>query len=156
VSPQPINPARLFSSDWPSVSGAAIVLSYTFGGTSGRFKVAEIIARVFPAHSAFVQGVIAREPDMTFPSGPYPADALTYKSKAAVEYVTQAHADGLGTSSGLKRDDRPIIGAAILVGPEPDLLIVAVRLPSALQALTPAIVDQVEREAARHPRGFDN
>jgi hypothetical protein len=155
VSPQPIDTTHLFSRDWTGFSGPAIGVSYSFGGTSGRFEVAEIIARVFPAYKAFVTTVTKLEPTISFQFGPDPADTLTYRSKAAVEYTTPAHTEGLGTRSSLKKNGSPMHGVAILVGQEPDLLLLAVRLPSGLDAVRPAIVGQVERDAARHPRGFD-
>ena len=55
---------------------------------------------------------------------------------------------------GLPKDNSPIDGV-VLVGQDPDLLVLAVRLPPALQDLTPVIVAQVEREAAQPPRGFE-
>jgi hypothetical protein len=80
-----------------------------FGGTSGRFDVAEVIARVFPAYKAFVKTV--REmfdfPSSEFPAGPYRKDKLTYKSNRMVEYETPSHADGLGTQSWIKKNDSP-------------------------------------------------
>jgi len=69
-------------------SGPAIQLSVAVGDTSGRFEVAQIIARVFPSHRNFVRDVIAEdiEPASNFPFGPFPKDKLTYKSKELVEY----------------------------------------------------------------------
>jgi hypothetical protein len=67
------------------------------------------IARVFPAHRAFVRKVIAEgiEPTSDFPFGPYPNDKLTYKNKEMVEYETPAHKDGLGTQSRLQKSYWP-------------------------------------------------
>jgi hypothetical protein len=69
------------------------------------------------------------EPASDFPFGPYPNDKLTYKNKETVEYETPAHTDGLGTASRLQKNADPIRGAAILVGPDTDLLSLSVRLP---------------------------
>ncbi len=66
-----------------------------------------------------------------------------------VEYRTPAQTDGLGTQSWLPKSDRPIDGVAILVGEDPDLLLLSVRLPSESNALTKVIVDQVERDAVK-------
>src|SRR5580698_5306558 len=59
VSPEPIARAALFSADWTGFTGPAIQISLSDGGTSGRFQVARMIARVFPAHRAFADQVIA-------------------------------------------------------------------------------------------------
>lgn len=80
--------------DSAGLTGPGITVSYTFGGTSGRFKVAEIIARIFPSRRAFVEKVIQVEPDMKFPSVSFPGDRLTYLSTTAAEYVTRAQTDG--------------------------------------------------------------
>ena len=59
VTPIRLNSADLFSNSWKGVSSYGIQLSESNGDTSGRFEVAQIIARVFPAHLAFVRRVIA-------------------------------------------------------------------------------------------------
>ena len=144
ASPEPI-----YSPDWRS--GPAVELAGWNGGTSGRFEVAQIIARVFPAHKPFADAVIADFPGLLpsrFPYGPYPADKLTYKSKTVVEYRTPAQADGLGTHSSLKKNASPIVGAALLTGPTPDLLLLSVRLPPDLSRLAASIVRQGELDAA--------
>jgi hypothetical protein len=114
--------------------------------TSGRFDVAAIIARVFPAHRDFVARVLAEGtfPGLSFPSGPYPEDKLSYRSAENVEYETPAQTDGLGTYSGLKKNADPIRGAAMLVPPAFDLALLAVRLPAGLRDLTSAIVQHFD------------
>lgn len=136
------------------VTGPAVVLSVRYCLTSGRVDVAQAIARVFPAYGSFLTEVreMTLLPADFFPSGPYPADKLTYKSKAVVEYRTAAEAEGLGTQSALmKKNGSPIEGVAILIGAPPDLLLLSVRLPGKLSSLTPAIVRQAEFAAARTP-----
>ena len=59
VAPQLIDGKLMFSDKWKGFSGPVVQISDSFGGTSGRFEVASIIARVFPAHKAFVANVIA-------------------------------------------------------------------------------------------------
>jgi hypothetical protein len=153
VVPTPIDSALVFSNNWKGFAGPAIQLSVDSGGTSGRFEVAQIIARVFPAHKAFVTHVIAEglEPATVFPYGPYPADKLTYKSKEMVEYETPANTDGLGTSSMLQQDASPIYGVAILAGADTDLFHLSARLPPNLSALARPIIQEVERDVARIP-----
>ena len=92
VSPDAINAADLFSASWKGFSGPVIQISSVDGDTSGLFEVAKTIARVFPAHRAFVEGVIAEgiEPASSFPYGPYPADTLRYRRENIVEFRTPA------------------------------------------------------------------
>lgn len=143
VSPEPVDTANVFSA---SFAGPAIEISRRSGDTSGRFDVAQIIARVFPEYRAFATSVM-KQFNQSFQFGPFPRDTLTYKSKSIVEYTTPAQTDGLGTYSALKKTGSPIAGVAILTGQTPDLLFLAVRLPPDLTGLTPVIVGQVERDA---------
>jgi hypothetical protein len=151
ISPSPIDSENFFSPTWKGFKGPAIELSSEVGDTSGRFGVARVIARVFPAHRAFVLRVIKEglEPPSEFPFGPYPEDKLNYKSSEIVEYQTPAGADGLGTSSSLQKNADPISGVAILVGGTADLLQLSVRLPHNMSDLTQDIIHQVERDAAQ-------
>lgn len=150
VSPDPIKASDLFSTSWKGFAGPAIQMSLSVGDTSGRFSVAKTIARVFPAHKTFVENVIAEgiEPARSFPWGPYPADALKYRGKDIVEFITPAQKEGLGTASWLQKNDTPISGVAILFGEEPSLLQLSLRLPSEASDLTKLIIEQTEREAA--------
>jgi hypothetical protein len=132
-------------------TGPAIQLGDIAGGTSGRFTVARVIARVFPVYKAFVRSVMEEgiSPANEYPFGPYPNDKLTYRGDRVVEFQTPPHAEGLGTVGRLRASDDPIDGAAVLQGPTPDLLLLTIRLPSNLNDLTSAIIRQVERESAR-------
>jgi hypothetical protein len=153
VSPEPVNAKDLFSDDWNGFLGTAVQLDHSYGGTSGRFNVAEIIARVFPAYQWFAASVNRElSPPDKFSFGPNPKETLTYKTKTVVEYLTPAQTDGLGTHFGLKKNDASIVGAAALVERVPDSLLLAVRLPPVLAGLTPAIIHEVEREAERRPQ----
>jgi hypothetical protein len=148
VAPQPMNSDDLFSEKWNGFTGPAIEVSFTLSSTSGRFKVAQVIARVFPARKAFVQSVIKLdiEPASDFPFGPFPKDKLIYKNDRIVEYQTPAHSEGLGTLTWLRANNLPINGVEILLREESDLLSVAVRLPAEMNDLTPQIIQQFERE----------
>jgi len=152
VAPQPFGATELFSDKWGGFTGPAIELNSEIGDTSGRFAVARTIARVFPAHKAFVRNVIAEgiEPASSFPFGPYPQDKLIYRSTEIVEYQTPADKDGLGTQSYLRKNASAIKGVAILWGEELDLLFLSARLPQELDDLTPVIIHQVESDA-KHP-----
>jgi hypothetical protein len=150
VSPDPIDAKALFSDDWKGFPGQVIQLSFDSGGTSGRFEVAMIIAHVFPAYKAFVQSVIAEgmEPATDFPFGPYPPDKLTYRAKNIVEFETPGNAQGLGTDSRLQMNASPIEGVAIVSGADTDLTHLSARVAATDRDLIPAIVKQVESDAA--------
>jgi hypothetical protein len=131
------------------IAGPAVVLADDSGGTSGRFDVAKVAARVFAGpEKAFVASVIAEgvEPKENFPAGPYPADKLTYKTATLVAFATPAGKDGLGAAAGLGASPLPVVGLAKLVGPAdgPDLYLLAVRLPAAQADLAAAIVAAAE------------
>jgi hypothetical protein len=124
-----------------------------FGATSGRYGVAEIMARVFPSYRPFANKAL-RDMGLPVPTGPYPKDTLTYRSKTIVEYTTPANTEGLGNfNSLLGKNDLPIRGAAVIIGVPPnvrdgpDMVLLSVRLPQALAELIPVISDQFERDA---------
>lgn len=152
VSPMPIKRDDIFSTKWKGFAGPVIEISYDYGGTSGRFAVAKVIAQVFPAHRNFVENVVADEqkvglPGTTFPNGPYKKDVLKHRGKNVVEFLTSPNSEGLGTHSWLQKNGDPIRGVAILIGSEPDLIQLSVRLPSDIGDLTPFIIQQTERDA---------
>ncbi len=151
VGPKPIDPTNMYPPGETGFTGPVIEVSSIHSNTEGRFEIARIIARVFPDYKAVVARICAEfhEPISAYTLGPYPEDTLTYKSARVVEYITPPQTEGLGTQSQLSRSGSPIAGVAMLVGGAPDLLLLAVRLPGNLRGLTPAIVHQVERDAAR-------
>jgi hypothetical protein len=150
VSPDPIESKTLLSLNWQGFTGPAVQISVFDGGTSGRFEVAQVIARLFPAYNAFAQKVIAEgvEPASNFPSGPYPSDKLTYSGKNIVEFETPGSAQGLGTDSRLQMNASPIDGVAIIGGKDPDLTLLTARFSGSDRDLIAAMVTQAEREAA--------
>jgi hypothetical protein len=105
-SPQPIDTESLFSTKWGGFSGPAIEVSHRYGGTSGRFAVAEIIARVFRAYKSFVTNMQRSDPGakFSFAFGPYPKDALTFKGKDLVEYKTPPQSRGFGNIFVVKEE----------------------------------------------------
>jgi hypothetical protein len=149
VTPNPIDTNGLFSDDWKGFPGQVIELAFDNGGTSGRFEVAKVIARVFPEFKAFAQSVIAEgvEPASDFPSGPYPNDELTYRSKSVVEFETPANAQGLGTDSRLLMNANAIDGVAIISGVDTNLTELFARIPATDSDLVRFIVKQAETEA---------
>ena len=149
VSPKPIDRSLTASE---GVQGPVIEINHITRGNSGRYDIADVIARVFPAYRSHAVAILK---DFDFPLAlrPFPTDVLTYRSKTVVEYTTPARADGLGTmNSWLKRNDSPISGVAILIGNPPDMLLLSVRLPPEVAPLKPAIVRGVERSAAEYRR----
>jgi hypothetical protein len=111
-----------------------------------------LIARVFPAHKAFVRSVMEMfdQAPGSYTFGPYATDRLTYRSTTVVEYRTLAQTDGLGTHFRLlEKNGSPIDGVAVLIGKTPDLLLLSARLPVNLSWLTSSIVRQFEHDAAR-------
>jgi hypothetical protein len=122
--------------------GPAVQISLSFGGTSGRFEVAKVIARAFPARMAFARQVAAEGIGEPLPSGAYPTDRMVRLRPSAVGYTTPAGREGLGTDSRLAADERPIDGLAILQpGADTDLVKLDVRLPAAQAGLATAILN---------------
>jgi hypothetical protein len=158
ISPQPIADSDVMSGSWKGLTGPAVQIADEDGGTSGRFDIAAVIARVFPAHAALAQGVVAEgiQPASSFPTGPYPADKLTYVNNETVQFQTPANADGLGTHSQLVKGDQPIQGVAILYGPDTSLLQVSMRLPANMSGLSDAIIKQAQSDAASEASGSNN
>ncbi len=150
VSPDPIDTSQLDSLSWKGFTGQVIEVSEMDGGTSGRFEVAKVIARVFPAYKTFAQNVIAEgiEPASDFPFGPYPGDKLTYRGNNVVEFETPANTQGLGTDSFVQANASAIDGVAIIAGADTDLVQLSARVPANDSDLIPAMVGQAEKEAA--------
>lgn len=150
ISPGPIDAKTvLLPSDWKGFGGPAIQISIAEGGTSGRFDVAKVIARVFPAYKQFAQNVIAEglEPASDFPFGPYPNDKLTDRGTNIVEFETPANTTGLGTDSRLLPSASPIDGVAIITGTDTDLIQLSAQVSTKDRDLIPLIVQQVESDA---------
>jgi hypothetical protein len=135
------------SSPGPGIAGPAIQFTVISGGTSGRFSVAQVAARVFPALNDFVQSVVNEGivPASDFPLGPYPADRLIYRSDRIVEYETAPNSRGLGTVSRLEQNSDPISGVAIIRGPETYLIHLTMRLPAGMRDLETSIIRQAEK-----------
>jgi hypothetical protein len=144
VSPEPFEIANFFP---VGVTGPAIEVSHRNPGTgSGAFRIAEVVARVFPDFEAFAKNV-AETLGGPISFGPYPNDNLTYRGNREVVYKTPAQTEGLGTHFSLRKSDSPIEGVAMLVGQPPHLLLLSVRLPPDSRGLTPAIIRQIERDS---------
>jgi hypothetical protein len=137
--------------DRHDLRGPAVLITLSFGGTSGRFAVAGAIARYFPSKRDFANQVAddgLMEGPM--PSGPYPADRIERPSANVVRFTTPAGTHGQGTDSLLAVTADPVLGAVLLVDSddEPNLIQVSVRLPVQDRALAERIVDQVQLDNA--------
>jgi len=150
VSSRPINRDQ----DWSNVAGPAVEFSASDGDTSGRFEVAQVIARVFPAYRAFVQGVMEMfdQPGSDYTFAPYPTDKLILQTDRSIEYQTPPHSEGLGTMGHFKANYDPIDGVAILEGRNPDLLMLRVRLPPEQRDLAPVIIGELLLRKRRDAR----
>ena len=140
-----------FSDGWEGLDGAAMEVDDFDGGASGRYEIAEVIARVFPRYRALADRNWGL--DTPLPSGPYPKDTLRYRGDTVVEYRTPARTEGLGNfNSRLGKNELPIVGVAILLPgssrsslDDSHLLRLSVRFPPELARLAPAIVHYAER-----------
>ena len=148
LAPRPIKNG---GSGWEGLDGAAIEVYRMTSGASGRYDIAEVMARVFPAYRAFARKVLEGM-ELQIPAGPYPKDTLIRRGQRIVEYNTPAQTKGLGNfKSWLGKCDLPIEGAAIIVGDSasgdgPDLVLLSVRLPLSSTGVVSVIVSQFERD----------
>jgi hypothetical protein len=149
VTPRVIDSRQFFRSNGYATKEDAVELSYSYGGTSGRWAVAHAIARYFPTYRKFIQTNFEGLDVGPLPKGPYSHDILAQRSANAVRYVTPPLTAGAGAAGMLSPSSRPIYGLATLVGDakEPNLSQVNVRLPEAYEGLTKVIIDNVKQEA---------
>lgn len=110
------------------LTGPVVEMDQEYGFTSGRYAIAAMVERHFPAHRDYVDDVKSMEvpldtledsDDLVRPIGP---DALAFRTHAGKE--------GLGTLNALAPDEAPIEGL-VLLNPEEDLTMrtLSVRLP---------------------------
>jgi hypothetical protein len=153
VAPGPINFNDVSGSGWAAGAGQAVEVSWVAGDTSGRFEVAQAIARLFPTQMAFARKVIAEgvEPASSFPTGPFLQDQLTRRGDNLVEYETPAGARGLGTTFSQLISGTAIDGVALLQGHTPDLVFLAARLPANEQGLVAVIESRLEADSGAGP-----
>jgi hypothetical protein len=155
IAPDLFHKEDLFAKDG-GFRGPAIEVSEVDGDTPGRFEVARVIARVFPAHKAFAQKVINEGvvPADTFHFGPYPTDQVTAKGDDLVEFETPPQSLGLGTMSKLHKNPFPIDGTIKLGGLLNDKMFRAiVRLEDKDKDLIPVIIKRFEKDNPEDPSG---
>jgi hypothetical protein len=129
-----------------AVKGWGVIAIKSYGGTSGRFDVAEVSARLFPKVMA---DFIARVKAEGFPSPdfskikPFPHDQYTYLTPKLVVFMTEAHQEGIGTGIFVPSEN-PVRGVVSLSpegGRYPDLLQFHIRLSSSDDTLAQALID---------------
>lgn len=164
IGPSPISTIAFFSeTKWKGLTGPGIQLTVEYGGTSGRFGVAETIVQLFPRHMQFVTDLVATEKQVggyvpDYHKKPFPSDTLFYKSNELVEFTTPARAIGIGTDeSWLKPAADPISGMMYLGGitkrgEDVFLVQLFVRLSPSQGALLPVIITEAEPKAESRPR----
>jgi hypothetical protein len=151
VAPEPLSYERLQGRD--KLSGPAVTLSRTYGGTSGRFTVVPMIARLFPAHAGFIGEVEKMGFEIgPLPDGPYPSDGLERLSPTEVRFTTPARSTGLGTVGALDARSGPVDGLIVLLPEEDmDLISLRVRLATEPAPIARTIMDFVALDHGRRP-----
>jgi hypothetical protein len=133
-------------------NGPAIIKSISIGDTSGRFAVAHIAARLFPAARKFVETVRGEGIDSgeTYKFVSWPEDHIEYLAEFVVSFTTSRGRSGAGTESGLTPNSDPISGLIMANGigdnidhsgdaDSPYLSMLTVRLPESDADVYPAI-----------------
>lgn len=129
------------------ISGQAVQVSYSYGGTSGRFAVARMISTFFPAHAAFVRQV--RDDGYVLggqPTGPVPGDLIRWRTSDQARVTTPAGRSGLGTDWLLAPSADSIESLVMLLRGDPiDMVRVDVRMPARDAALATVIIEGARR-----------
>jgi hypothetical protein len=154
VTPKRIEPPYF---PLPMITGPAVMIESSNGGTSGRFHVAIVAAQLFPlVDSEFITRVRQEHliRDSSFDLKPYPDDQLKYLSDRFAEYTTPPNRTGLGTDGMFEMSNLPIRGLTILnLETEANSLTeVRVRLPAGLNSVAEAIL-QLETACVQLQRG---
>lgn len=105
----------------------------------------------------FTRSIIAEgiESAGNFPTGLYPHDKVTYKTKTLAYYETPPRTEGLGTQSWLRPSDDPIAGFVFLkMAPDEDPydIFLRARLPADRAWLTEAIQSGTEQLLELSPK----
>ena len=135
VSPVLVTPTAIDTTQFSPAQllGPAVELGIQYGGTSGRFAVAEYGARLFPALlTDFIARVKSENlvPDSEFDPRQFAHDSVTPLGHSVAAFTTPPGEHGLGTAELLAPSTTPIQGVAVLEpdSMEPDLTILRVRL----------------------------
>ena len=147
VTPEPSDADRWWK-ERKKFTGPTIEIAAHNSGASGRFQVAEVIARVFPARRAWAEEIGVGFESFELPKGPHPADILKTIDRNTVEFTTPPNEQGLGTDGWIEPSSLPIRGAAYL-NSAPDAFVLSVRLPKKFDGLVPGIIQQFRKDAAK-------
>lgn len=126
-----------------SIRGPAVEVRFSFGGTSGRYAVMELIARYFPGRRDYLRQMEKEGLEFSpLPTGPFVGDRIRGRTSTRVRFITPANRKGEGTDWRLAPGRDPVDGIRIILDGEdgPSLLGVNVRLPSAQHGLTETIL----------------
>jgi hypothetical protein len=142
VTPLPIDTTQFLP---PKITGPAVQMGLSFGGTSGRFAVASYASRLFPALLAkFIEHVKNEglSPDSEFLPHRYAADSITSIDSFVAAFTTPPNVDGLGTAGLLGASGDAIRGVAVITQDpsEPDLSILRVRLADNMREIAAAVL----------------
>lgn len=152
VTPEPVLFKDLIGTK-KRFSDQIVLASFVFSGTSGRFIVADVAARVFPVARKFVDMVIDGWPEEKshIEFAPYPDDRIKHISETHIQYETPAGKKGLGAGDGwIAPATQPVRGAALL-DDELDFRMIQVRLSPADDDLTRTVVSAFEDTALDYP-----
>jgi hypothetical protein len=100
--------------------GPAVEIDHEYGFTSGRYAVAAMILRHFPAHIDHARAVEEMEIPLDPPESFGTRDRILPMGDDALAFVTPAGAEGIGTRNALAADGEPIAGLVLLL-PEADM-----------------------------------
>jgi len=142
VTPKRIEPPYF---PLPMITGPAVMIETSDGGTSGRFHVAIVAAQLFPlVGSEFITRVRQEHliSDSSFDVEPHSDDQLRYLSDRFVEYTTPPNRTGLGTDGMFETSDFAVRGLIILNLEDEvnSLTEVRVRLPAGPNSVAAAIL----------------
>lgn len=128
------------------VKGPGVIAIESYGGTGGRFEVAEVSARLFPKVMAdFIARVKAEGfpyPDFSKIKA-FPDDQYTYLTLKLVKFTTPAHQEGIGTGIFVPSRD-PVRGVVSLSpgdGRDTNLLKCDIRLSSSEDRFSRDLID---------------
>jgi hypothetical protein len=148
VAPQRLTADQL-DVDRRGFRGAVVMFGYSYGGTSGRWTVAERIGRYFPRHRGFIRDLRERDPvPHDYPTAPYSGDRILSRTATRIRILTPAGVRGQG-SDFLARSTLPT-ESLIMLDPDNEMsaATISVRLPRAQVGLSPAIFAGVRRATA--------
>ncbi len=129
-----------------AVQGPGVIAVESYGGTEGRFEVAEVSVRLFPQVMAdFIAPVKAEGfpyPDFS-KIKPYYDDRYKYLTRKLVTFTTPAQLDGIGTGVLVPSADsvRGLVSLSPEEGRDTNLLQFDLRLPSTEARLAQALLE---------------